>query len=301
MAYVRGHAGDYDRWRQTGLTGWSYADALPYFRRAENWEGGEDDFRGSGGPLTTHMTEYQDPLTEAWLEAAKATGHEITDDYNGKQNEGFCLMQSTIRDGRRCSAAAAYLRPAIKRPNVTVETAAFVDRIVLQNGRAVGVAYTRNGAEQNVRAEREVILSGGVINSPQLLMLSGIGEPDQLADFGIETKIELPGVGKNLQDHLSVGVEYWRKGKGTVRRLPALRPIGVGDGAGLFVRQGTGDRNVRARHGLHQNPARARRSRSPVPDAIHPARIGALVPWISQGAARRIHVPSGAAASRESG
>ena len=214
MAYVRGHAGDYDRWRQTGLTGWSYADALPYFRRAESWEGGENDYRGGDGPLTTHPTQYQDPLIEAWLEAARAAGHEVTDDYNGEQNEGFCLMQSTIRDGRRCSAAAAYLRPAIKRPNVTVETAAFVDRVVLQNGRAVGVAYTRNGAEQKVQAEREVILSGGVINSPQLLMLSGIGEPDQLAEFGIETQIELSGVGKNLQDHLSVGVEYWRKGKG---------------------------------------------------------------------------------------
>jgi choline dehydrogenase/4-pyridoxate dehydrogenase len=157
---------------------------------------------------------YEAPLTEAGLVAARAAGHQVTDDYNGARNEGFCMMQSTIRNGRRCSAAAAYLRPAMKRPNVTVETKAFADRVVLEGGRAVGIAYTKNGTAQQVRAEREVILSGGVINSPQLLMLSGIGEPDQLTEFGIKTEIELPSVGKNLQDHLSVGVEYWRKGKG---------------------------------------------------------------------------------------
>ena len=115
MAYVRGHEGDYDRWRQTGLTGWSYADVLPYFRRAENWEGGEDRYRGAGGPLTTRPTRYEDPLGEAWLEAARAAGHRITDDYNGADNEGFCMMQSTIRDGRRCSAAA---RNSVRRSSV---------------------------------------------------------------------------------------------------------------------------------------------------------------------------------------
>ncbi len=214
MAYVRGHPGDYDRWARAGLKGWSYADVLPYFRRQESWEGGADAYRGGDGPLTVQTSRYQDPLIEACLAAGARLQLPQTPDYNGAQPEGLGRMQQTIRAGRRCSAAEAYLRPALGRPNLTVETRAAADRIIIENGRAAGVAYRRGGEECVARAEREVILSGGVINSPQLLMLSGIGDPAQLARHGIKVHIDLPGVGKNLQDHLSVLADYARAGTG---------------------------------------------------------------------------------------
>ena len=214
MAYVRGHRGDYERWAETGLTTWSYANVLPYFRRQECWEGGAGTYRGGDGPLTTRLTRYTDPLVEAYRAAGAAAGHPLTDDYNGAQQEGFGRSQQTIRDGRRCSAAVAYLRPALARPNLAVEVEALATRILFDGNRALGVEYLKGGERLTARAEREVILASGVINSPQLLMLSGIGDPEALGKHGITVKVRLPGVGGNLQDHVSVTVAYARKEPG---------------------------------------------------------------------------------------
>ena len=214
MAYVRGHRGDYDRWARAGCTGWSYAEVLPYFRRQESWEGGTGDYRGGDGPLSVGTARYQDPLIEACLSAGAAMQLPQTDDYNGARQEGLGRMQQTIRRGRRCSAAEAYLRPALARANLAVETGALAHRILFERGRAVGVEYERRGQTIIARAEREVIVAGGVINSPHLLLLSGIGDPDRLAEHGIAVTAPLPGVGRNLQDHLSVLAEYERRAPG---------------------------------------------------------------------------------------
>ena len=221
MAYVRGHRGDYDRWASFGLPQWSYAHALPYFRRQESWEGGADSYRGGDGPLTTCTPQFHDPLADAFLEAGAAAGLPYTADYNGAQQEGFCRSQSTIRNGRRCSTAVAYLRPALARTNLAVEVGAFVTKIMLEGQRAVGVAYEKGGETITARAAREVILSGGSINSPQLLMLSGIGDPDELRAHGIAVKTALPAVGKNLQDHITADVDFLRTDRGPLNR--ALR------------------------------------------------------------------------------
>jgi 4-pyridoxate dehydrogenase len=221
MAHVRGNAGDYDRWAQKGCTGWSYAAVLPYFRRSERWEGGEDAWRGGGGPLDVISSKSTDPLFDAWFEAARQAGYPITEDYNGASQEGFGRSQSTIRNGRRCSAATAFLHPALTRSNLTLVTNALATKIVLEGTRATGVefAHGNDGRTSVVRAEREVILSGGVFNSPQLLMLSGIGPADHLRDVDIDPVIDLPGVGGNLQDHLAVMVAYDRPEGGPFRDL----------------------------------------------------------------------------------
>jgi 4-pyridoxate dehydrogenase len=215
MAYVRGHRGDYDRWAASGLTQWSYAHLLPYFRRQESWEGGADQYRGGDGPLTTRRTSFSDPIVEAFADAGAAAGYGWTDDFNGRQQEGFTARQVTIRNGRRCSAAVAYLRPALGRANLRVEAGVLVNRVLIENHRAVGVEYASAGGDTvRAYAGREVILAGGAINSPQLLMLSGIGDPAELRARGIETKVPRAGVGKNLQDHLSADVGYIRKTPG---------------------------------------------------------------------------------------
>jgi len=214
MAYVRGHKADFDRWSRQGCAGWPHDEVLPYFKRSETWAGGADDHRGGDGPLTTVPTEYQDPLFEAWLQVARETQHGGADDYNGARNEGFNATQWTIRDGRRCSTAVAYLRPALHRDNLQVETHALAHRILVENNRAVGVEYARRGRLETALADREVILAGGVINSPQLLMLSGIGPAAHLEATGVECRHDLPGVGQNLSDHLSVAVEYARLDEG---------------------------------------------------------------------------------------
>ena len=218
MAYVRGHQGDYDRWAATGLKDWSYAHVLPYFRRQESWQGGASFYRGGGGPLTTQAVNFADPLIEAFGEAGRVAGYKTTADYNGAQQEGFCTWQMTVKDGRRCSAADAYLRPAMERPNLTVEIDALASRIVFDGSRAAGVEYFHRGAPVTAYADQEVILCGGVINSPQLLMLSGIGDPAALAAHGITVKAALPGVGRNLQDHISASVAYARKSPGPFHR-----------------------------------------------------------------------------------
>jgi 4-pyridoxate dehydrogenase len=218
MTYTRGHRGDYDRWASYGLPAWSYAHVLPYFRRQESWAGGPSFYRGGDGPLSTQPTTFSEPLTDAFGAAGQAAGYNTTADTNGAQQEGFGALQMTVRGGHRCSAADAYLRPALSRANLTVETHALVTRLVFDGKRVVGVDYTRRGKTFTVRAEREVILSGGVINSPQLLMLSGIGDPDELRACGIDAKVALRGVGKNLQDHISAAIAYRRKEPGPVHR-----------------------------------------------------------------------------------
>ncbi len=210
MAYVRGNRGDYDRWAQKGATGWSYAEILPYMKRGENWQDGESTWRGGSGPMTTQWARNDDPIMKDWSQACVEAGYQLTDDYNGKQQEGFGVSQSTQMGGTRCSAAVAYLHPAKSRPNLTVETKAYATRVIMEGNRAVGVEYEQGGQLKQVHADREVLLSGGVFNSPQLLMLSGIGPADHLKDMGIDPVIDSPGVGKNLQDHLAVLVHYSR-------------------------------------------------------------------------------------------
>jgi len=225
MAYVRGHRADYDRWAVLGLPSWSYAHVLPYFRRQESWEGGANPWRGGDGPLTTQFSRYEDPLVEAFLAAGGEAGHPGTDDYNGAQQEGFGRWQSTIRDGRRCSAADAYLRPAIRRGRIDIVTGALANAILFEGSRAVGVSYARRGRQESARAEREVILSAGVIGSPHLLMLSGIGDPDMLGRYGIATRVALRGVGRNLQDHISSPVTFLRKDAGPLHARMRLDRI----------------------------------------------------------------------------
>jgi len=210
MAYVRGHMGDYDRWAQKGATGWSYADILPYLKKCESWEDGESPWRGGSGPMKTQWARNDDPLLEDWKQACVQAGFNLTDDYNGECPEGFGDSQSTIDGGRRCSASYAYLHPASSRPNLTIETNAYANRVIMDGNRAVGVEYEQNGRTVEARAAKEVILSGGVFNSPQLLMLSGIGPADHLREVGIDPVIDSAGVGKNLQDHLAVLVHYAR-------------------------------------------------------------------------------------------
>ena len=214
MAYVRGHRGDYDRWAASGLDGWSYDEVLPYFRRSETWEGGADTWRGGDGPLKVRRTRYDDVLLSSFIEAGRQAGYAITKDYNGAEQEGFDFIQQTIHRGRRCSAAVAYLHPIRKRPSLRVVVKAMVLRVTLDQGRATGVAYRVGNQTINARAAREVILCGGVVDTPKLLMLSGIGDPAQLTPHGIAVQVASPGVGANLQDHLSVMVNYRRRDKG---------------------------------------------------------------------------------------
>jgi 4-pyridoxate dehydrogenase len=238
MAYYHGHRTDYDRWAANRLPQWSYAHVLPYFRRQETWEGGANTYRGGDGPITTQYSRFRDPLCDAFIASGRAAGHPVTDDYNGAQQEGFAPIQMTLRDGRRCSAATAYLQPALTRPNLTVEVGALATRLVLEGAHAVGVEYLRNGQSHLVRAEREVILAGGSINSPQLLMLSGIGDPGELAAHGIAVRIPLKGVGKGLQDHSSVGITFRRKQPGPFARNMRLDRIAFALGQAYLFGKG---------------------------------------------------------------
>jgi choline dehydrogenase/4-pyridoxate dehydrogenase len=238
MAYVRGHRADYDRWAEAGLPRWSYAHVLPYFRRQESWEGGAGPYRGADGPLTTRRSRYPDPLSEAYAAAGLAAGYPATEDYNGAQQEGFGRWQATIRDGKRCSAAVAYLRPALGRAGLTVETGALATRIMLEGRRATGVEYERHGARITAHAEREVILAGGVINTPQLLMLSGISDPDDLRAHGIAVAAPLKGVGRNLQDHISAGILWRRTEPGPLHAKMRLDRIALDVGKTYFFGSG---------------------------------------------------------------
>ncbi|CAH8624337.1 unnamed protein product [Schistosoma mattheei] len=208
MVYIRGHPLDYDRWELEGADGWNYANCLPYFRKAQTHELNGNQYRGSNGPLYVSRAKTNHPLHSAWIEAGKQAGYPFTDDVNGYQQEGVGYFDMTIKNGERCSASIAYLHPAMKSSsNLTVETNALVTQILFENKRAVGVKYSKNGQVHEARAESEVILSGGAINSPHLLMLSGIGNVDYLRSIGIDAWHHLPGVGQNLQDHLELYVQ----------------------------------------------------------------------------------------------
>jgi len=216
MVYIRGHARDYDQWRQMGLTGWGYADILPYFKRSESLEGGGDDWHGGEGPLHVSKASSPNPIYSATIEAGRQAGHPVTKDFNGFQQEGWGPYQMTIRDGQRWSAAKAYLYPALNRPNLTCITGARTTRIVMENGKAIGVEYAVKGGERIIaHADAEVLVCAGAVQSPQILQLSGIGAPDDLAPHGIKTVVESKGVGANLQDHLDVTLSWLTQGVDT--------------------------------------------------------------------------------------
>ncbi len=208
MIYIRGHARDYDTWRQLGLEGWGFADVLPYFKRSETHEDGATDFHGDDGPLHVSNHKTANPLFRAFVQAGKEAGHPVTDDFNGARQEGFGFYDLTIKDGRRWSTATAYLKPAMDRPNLTVLTDAACTRLIFEGTRAVGVEYRRKGRLEKAMCDNEIVLSGGVLASPQLLMLSGVGPGAYLQKFGIPVVADVPGVGENLQDHLDVEVMF---------------------------------------------------------------------------------------------
>ena len=210
MSHVRGNPGDYDRWAHSGMNNWSYQAVLPYFKRSESWAGGANAYRGGDGPLSIIPASARDPLLEAFIEAGDANGLAYNEDYNGERQDGMGRGQFTIRNGRRHTAADAYLRPAINRGNVTVLKRAHVTRIELEGSRATGIEFLHHGSLTKAFAQREVILSAGAFNTPQLLMLSGIGPADHLIEQNISPVVDLPGVGQNLQDHISVNVSASR-------------------------------------------------------------------------------------------
>jgi len=206
LLYVRGQHEDYDRWRQHGNQGWGYDDVLPYFKKAEDQTRGADDFHGVGGPLPVSDWRHADPLSAAFVEAAVETGIPRNRDFNGATQEGAGFFQTTSRGGRRASTAVAYLRPAKHRKNLQVETAALAERILFEGRRAVAVAYRHAGVSRKARARKEILISGGAYNSPQLLQLSGVGPADLLRQHGIQVLLDAPGVGHDLQDHMQVRV-----------------------------------------------------------------------------------------------
>ncbi len=204
MIYIRGHRRDYDRWAELGADGWSYRDVLPYFRKSENREAGADEFHGSGGELNVASQRDPHPINEALLAAASELQFPSTTDFNGAEQDGFGYWDVTQRNGERLSTSRAFLEPAAGRPNLTVVTSALTRRVLIENGRATGVEIARRGVVETLAATREVIVAAGAINSPQILMLSGIGPAEELRRHGIEVACDLPGVGENLQDHQDV-------------------------------------------------------------------------------------------------
>jgi choline dehydrogenase len=225
MVYVRGNAGDFEQWEALGAEGWSYADVLPYFQRAEDCLYGADDYRGTGGPLgICNGNNMKNPLYRVFIEAGREAGYGVTEDYNGYRQEGFGRMDMTVRKGVRCSTANAYLKPALGRANLSLQTRALTTRIVMDGKRAVGVEYQHQGRLGRVKARREVILCASAFNSPKLLMLSGIGPKAHLQEMGIDVVHDLPGVGQNLQDHLEVWVQHACRKSGTLNGW--LNPLG---------------------------------------------------------------------------
>ncbi|SHF80856.1 choline dehydrogenase [Litoreibacter ascidiaceicola] len=261
MVYVRGHAGDFDHWAEQGADGWSYAHVLPYYKRMESWSdggrGGDRDWRGREGPLNVTRGPGKNPLTKAFIEAGQQAGYQVTPDYNGKQQEGVGPFDATIKNGRRWSAANAYLRPALKRENCTL-VQALAQKVIIKDGRATGVEVLRGGKTEIISAGKEVILAASSINSPKLLMLSGIGPAQHLRDHGIEVVADRPGVGQNLQDHLEIYLQmaaskpvslyrYWNiPGKGWVGTQWLLAKLGLGASnqfeSGGFIRSKAGVR-----------------------------------------------------------
>jgi choline dehydrogenase len=210
MIYIRGHARDYDQWRQMGLAGWAYKDVLPYFKKSESLEGGGDAWHGGDGPLKVSKASTPNPIYKATVEAGREAGYAVTSDFNGFQQEGWGPYQMTIHDGERWSAARGYLHPALNRPNLTCLTGARTTRIVVENGRATGVEFVddKTKAKTIVHADKEVLLCAGAVQSPHILQLSGIGDPEELTKHGVPVVHELKGVGANLQDHLDVTLSW---------------------------------------------------------------------------------------------
>ncbi|CAI1572854.1 Choline dehydrogenase [Serratia quinivorans] len=209
LVYIRGHACDFDQWESLGAKGWGYRNCLPYFKRAENYKFGGDDYRGSEGPLSTNNgNNMVNPLYGAWIDSGAQAGYIRTDDCNGHMQEGFGAMHMTVKNGVRWSTANAYLRPAMQRPNLTVITQAMTRQILLEGKRAIGVTYDQNGVTHTVHCKHEVLVSSGPIGSPHLLQRSGIGPAAVLREAGIPVKHDLPGVGENLQDHSEIYIQY---------------------------------------------------------------------------------------------
>ncbi|WP_439888882.1 GMC family oxidoreductase [Pseudomonas sp. MBLB4123] len=253
LIYIRGQREDYDAWARAGNQGWSWDEVLPYFRRAECNDLGPGPTRGTDGPLSASSIKARHPLTESFIAAANELGIPRTEDFNGGDQEGVGYYQLTTRNGLRCSTAVAYLRPAKRRANLTIEALAHAEKVLFEGKRAVGVRYRQNGQSLTVRARREVILSAGALQSPQLLQLSGVGPAELLAQFGIAPVQVLPGVGENLQDHLQIRLIYecsqpittnddlrspWRKLRmGLQWLLTRSGPLAIGiNQGGLFTR-----------------------------------------------------------------
>ena len=239
MVYVRGHPLDFERWEEEGAKGWGYRNVLPYFRRAESFQGSSDAYHGDAGPLATAHGCKSNPLFDVFVEAGRQAGYGVSDDLNGERQEGFGALGMTVRDGVRWSTANAYLRPAMKRPNLRVVTHALATQIAFKGRRAVGVHYRSRGREQKAHARREVILSGGPINSPQLLKLSGVGSGAELRSIGIDVIADRPGVGENLQDHLEFTFQVASK-----------QPITLFAHTGLFSRARIGAEWLMSGRGL---------------------------------------------------
>jgi len=208
LLYIRGQDADYDNWRQMGCEGWAWDDVLPYFLRSQNQERGAGDLHGKGGPLNVSDVTTTHPVSDAVVDACEQAGIPRRPDLNGGDQEGVSYYQLTVKNGQRCSAAVAYLHPAMGRANLRVETNALASKVLFEGKRAVGVEFTQNGVKRNARAKAEVILAGGAVNSPQLLQLSGVGPGALLREHGIEVVADLPGVGENLQDHYVMSVRY---------------------------------------------------------------------------------------------
>ena len=246
MIYVRGHARDFDHWRDTGATGWGYADVLPYFKRLENWHdgghGGDPSWRGQDGPLYVTRGSRENPLTRAFVEAGKQAGYAETGDYNGHRQEGVGPFDMTVWKGRRWSAASAYLKPALRRPNCTL-IRGLARRVVIEEGRARAVEIERGGRIEQIAARAEVILAASAINSPKLLMLSGIGPAEHLTEHGIDVVADRPGVGQNLQDHLEVYVQAAASRPVSLYRYWNLLGKAYVGARWLFTRSGPGASN----------------------------------------------------------
>jgi choline dehydrogenase len=279
MIYIRGHRADYDGWRDAhGAQGWGYADVLPYFIRAEGNTRLGGPYHGQDGPLHVEDRRYTHQLTDAWVDAAVSWGMKPRDDFNGAEQEGAGRYQVTCRHGRRWSAADAYLRPALDRAELTVRTGVLVTRVDFEGNRAVGVTCVRNGVVETVRADREVILSGGAVNSPQILMLSGIGPAAHLRDVGVPVVADVPGVGENLHDHPAAGliwntkrtsdlVDYESMSRLMQWQLTGRGPLAsnIGEGGGFFsTRSGLAGPDLQVHiaptafkdNGLHDLPGR---------------------------------------------
>jgi choline dehydrogenase len=257
MVYVRGHARDFDGWEAMGATGWGFRHVLPYYQRLEDSHGGEEGWRGRGGPLHVTRGNRRNPLYDAFVEAGRQAGYPVTVDYNGRQQEGFGAMEMTVWQGKRWSAASAYLRPALKRPNLELLTRALARRIVLEGRKAVAVEYERGGKIERIAASREIVLAASSINSPKLLLLSGIGNAGDLKAAGITPIHDLPGVGQNLQDHLEIYFQVRSKEPVTLNSKLGLFSKALIGAEWLFFRRGLGATNhfescgfIRSREGV---------------------------------------------------